>query len=173
MDGTPFDASVSLKVIHYGERQLLVSSIRDISERKALERESALHKHLFDWSPDPIGVLENGVWITANDAYAQLFGLEKAADLIGRNPGEFSPAVQPEGRESGEKAMELMGKAVEDGEVSFYWNHLRNGSEFEAEIHIQAFEFEGRKLLQSTARETPRSKAQNAGNRQGTQAEES
>jgi PAS domain S-box-containing protein len=154
MDGTPFDAEVLLRCVTYNGRQLLISSIRDITERKQRERNLALQQQLFENAPNPIGVLENGHFLSCNQAYAESFGFPSPDSLIGRNPGEFSPAQQPDGADSGEKALAKMQEAQEQGEAYFTWRHYKqDGTPFDAEVTLRPLLFQGRALLQSTLRE--------------------
>ena len=72
---------------------VLISVIRDITERKQTEETLRLNEEkyrvLVEQSPDAIYVYKEGQMYYVNKAAVKLFGAKKAEDIIGRNMVEF------------------------------------------------------------------------------------
>ncbi len=96
-------------------------------------------RQLVDYAPDAIAFinLENGFFIDPNENTTRLFGLsrEELHNKVG--PGQLSPATQPDGRSSLEKAREKVAEALEKGITIFEWVHRNaQGKDFLAEIRL-------------------------------------
>ncbi len=74
--------------------------------------------------------------IYCNQAACLLLGYTKE-EVIGKHPGEISPALQPDGQDSVSKA-ETLNKEVREGSSQlFEWvHHRKDGSEFIAEVKL-------------------------------------
>lgn len=87
------DVDVSLSNIEINEQVLISAIIRDISERKRLERQTKEHQEVirtvFDVTPNPI-VIKNdtGKILDVNSAYCELSGYDKPA-IIGKTVSEL------------------------------------------------------------------------------------
>ena len=80
--------------------------------------------------------LTNGLFSEPNESAARIYGLP-LGELVKVGPAQMSPATQPDGRNSTEKAMEMIGIAMEKGSNIFEWNHINGqGDEFPAEIRL-------------------------------------
>jgi len=148
-----------------GGRPVLVETFFDISDRKRVEsalRESELrYRTIFESSRDAIMTLEPPLWrfTSGNPAAVQMFMAQDEAEFISHGPWDLSPEFQPDGRESGEKAMKMIESAMQDGTRFFEWTHKRlNGKDFPATVLLSRIELAGKTFLQATVRDITKSK---------------
>jgi PAS domain S-box-containing protein len=95
-------------------------------------------RSLIDYAAEGILVLDlsNGLFTEANENASTVYGLPHA-ELMKVGPAQMSPATQPDGRDSTQKAMEMIGIAMERGTNIFEWNHINGqGHEFPCEIRL-------------------------------------
>ncbi|HEY5728735.1 MAG TPA: GAF domain-containing protein [Anaerolineales bacterium] len=95
-------------------------------------------KSLVDYATEGILVLDltNGLFAEPNENATKIYGLPRE-ELVKVGPAQMSPPTQPDGRDSTEKAMELIGVAMEKGSNIFEWNHINGqGDEFPCEIRL-------------------------------------
>jgi len=118
-------------------------------------------RDLFDNSPDPCWLIEKGVFTDCNRAAIALLGYSHRDDIL-QHPSRLSPAFQPDGRPSYEKAEEMMHQAMREGVVRFEWVHCRaDGSSFPVEVTLARLELQGHDVLYCVWRDiTDRKKAQ-------------
>jgi two-component system, sensor histidine kinase PdtaS len=128
-----------------------------IEEKTATLHESELrHRMLFESSRDAIMTLEPPDWrfTSGNPATITMFRAKDEAEFTSAAPWELSPECQPDGRPSGEKAKEMIEKAVQEGSNYFEWTHKRlNGEDFPATVLLTRFEWKEKKILQATVRD--------------------
>jgi PAS domain S-box-containing protein len=92
------------------------------------------YKALFQNSPDAYLLLEEGTFIECNEATEELFRKDRAY-IVGKSPGQLSPAYQPDGKPSEECAEEMIRITKERRKHSFEWVHQRfDGSVFTAKV---------------------------------------
>ncbi|GAB4340992.1 MAG: hypothetical protein Kow0089_15040 [Desulfobulbaceae bacterium] len=109
-------------------------------------------------SEDAMGLLgEDNRFLDCNDAAARLHGYESREELLRKrvHPGEIiSPPRQPDGRDSVEKANEMIRLALDQGTNRFEWTHRRrDGSDFPAEVFLTALVTGGRRLVHAVWRD--------------------
>lgn len=130
---------------------------RDMTETVTLQTELGISelkfKTLFESANDAIFLIKDGVFIECNPKAISIFGLPKEK-IIGKKPQEFSPLYQPNGLLSEQEVNSNLKMAL-DGELqTFYWKHLRSdGSEFDTEISLNAFELDGQYFVQAIVRD--------------------
>ncbi|MCZ2408042.1 MAG: EAL domain-containing protein [Burkholderiales bacterium] len=116
-------------------------------QAQALRHSEKRFRDLFDHSPDPCWLIENGQFTDCNHAAVQVLGYTRRDDIL-RHPARLSPEFQPDGRPSFEKAEEMMQRALRDGVVRFEWEHRRaNGACFPVEVTLARIELQGHDAL--------------------------
>lgn len=141
--------SGSLKIIGYA---------KDITDFKQTEEK---YKALFEYSKDAIMTLEPPTWkfTSANKATLALFNIKDEKELVTLGPWDVSPKNQPDGKDSGEKAKQMIQKAMNKGSSYFEWAHKKiTGEEFFAKVLLTKLEFGGKKLVQATVRDITKEK---------------
>jgi len=111
----------------------------DISQRKEVERalteSEKKYSTLFEKSADAILLIEDGKFIDCNLATIEMLGYSSKKEFLMTHPSELSPVLQADGRDSFEKANEMMSIALENGSHRFEWMHKRkNGDDFPVEV---------------------------------------
>ena len=106
-----------------------IGMIADIDAQRAAERaqcESERRYHaLYESAGEGMSILQNGVFTSFNRAAVELLGYSDEAPLLGKQPAELSPEIQPDGERSSDKQARLLA-AMANGKVErFDWEHLR------------------------------------------------
>jgi PAS domain S-box-containing protein len=150
-DGTEFTVEISLSPLHTDEGVLVISIIRDTTQRRQAE---AKFRGLLESAPDGIVVVDrSGRIVIVNNQTERIFGYSRE-NLIGR-PIEFlvpdrykdvhvahrdKYAANPKARPMGASGMSLTGRK-------------RDGTEFPVEISLSPLETEGGQLVSAAIRD--------------------
>ena len=106
------------------------------------------YRELFERSADAILIIEGETFIDCNAATVEMLGARTKEQVLQSHPSELSPPRQPDGRDSFEKANEMIALAFERGSHRFEWDHKRvNGEVFPVEVLLTAVEEPGRRTL--------------------------
>lgn len=167
--GKMFYVDFSLKPFHdiNGEIVYLIAEGRDITSQheslQSLKESEERFRLIFESSPDPCWLIQDGQFIECNVAAGALFGLTQKEAFIGKHPGLFSPEYQPDGRKSSEAANEKMTLAFRDGVARFEWEHLHSdGHSIPMEITLSPITLNGNPALYCLGRDlTDKRKAEN------------
>ena len=122
----------------------------------ALSRSEERFRALYESSRDAIMTLAPPDWRfrSGNPATVSMFRAKDEHDFISHEPWALSPERQPDGRESGEKAKEMIETAMRDGSNFFEWTHTRtDGEDFSATVLLARMEVAGKTFLQATVRD--------------------
>jgi len=141
------------------EQGALITCI-DITERKQAEKELILAKekaeenedkfrNIFEKSSDAILIIENGIFIDCNIATVEMLGYKTKEGFLNVHPSVLSPEKQPDGRNSNEKAEEMMNLALVNGTHRFEWMHSKSSRViFPVEVLLTAISNEtGNKVI--------------------------
>lgn len=132
---------------------------RDITSRKLAEQESVVAKEklevsekkfreLFEKSGDAIFILENGVFVDCNHATVEMFKYNKKEDILKIHPSDLSPEIQTDGKNSFDKANEMMESTIKNGTHRFEWDYKKSdGKVFPAEVLLTAISNEPEKII--------------------------
>jgi diguanylate cyclase (GGDEF)-like protein/PAS domain S-box-containing protein len=142
---------------------LLITSQIDDQRKKALtaltESEN-IFRNLFEECSDPIFLLKDGRFVGCNNAALALFGYKTRDEVLNLHPASISPAVQPDGRRSAEKANEMIGLALNQGSNRFEWLHIRSdGSPIPVEVTLTPILIDGEILVHANIRDITERKA--------------
>jgi PAS domain S-box-containing protein len=115
-----------------------------VDERtRQLNEQRQRYQSLFETSPNGIFVFRDSRIIDCNPAGEAMLGASRG-QLVGIDPVEISPPMQPDGTDSASGARAHLRSALKDGTTSFEWVHYRmDGTPFHAEITLRVFGTEG------------------------------
>jgi PAS domain S-box-containing protein len=175
MDGSVFPLEVLLTTIQNGERPLMATVCREITERKRAERQvlelnasleqrvnertvalktsEARLRALVEHAPEAIVVFDGstGRFLFGNEHACRLYGvpMDKVTELT---PADVSPEFQPDGRRSSELARELMDEALAGGMPVFEWLHRQqpDGRLIPTEVRLLRLPAEGQNLIRAS-----------------------
>ncbi len=122
--------------------------------------EDSYYKDLFDNSPLPMFLIDNGLIVEANNAMIEIFKVNSKEDIYKLHPYQLSPKEQPDGSNSEEKANSLLKKCLEQGFIQFEWLHKDlEGKEFLVEITLKTVTIKQKQMLFTTFRSIEKEKA--------------
>ena len=142
----------------------------NVGWRRRLRESEAKFRALFDAANDAIFLLHNGVFADCNASGLKLYGVTRD-QLIGQSPALISPPTQPDGRDSQEKALEIIQRAMTGEPQLFEWVHQKSdGTPVHVDVSVSRFELRGEPYLQAIARDiTERKRAEKEEQRVGRQ----
>ncbi len=123
---------------------------RDLTEQKQTIKEllesEIKYQTIFENSGEGF-LLMTDKFIDCNKKLCEMWECSKK-DVIGKDPGEFSPKFQADGSVSAEKARSYIKEAFQKGSKSFYWQHLtRKGNTTETRITLSRIKIKGKHHL--------------------------
>ncbi len=129
------------------QRNILKQTLLDqrISEEK--------YRALFSPANDAISLMDHEIFVDYNDKTMEIFECTRE-EIINHPPYNFSPAFQPDGKSSKEKAQQLIRECIDGKAQRFYWLHNRkDGTLFDAEVSLNTIELEGKLYIQAIVRD--------------------
>ncbi len=156
-DGSEFPVDIMLSPMETAEGRIVISVIRDISDRKkaqeAIRRSEAQFRALFEFSPDAIIASDSQGRITEMNARVEsMFGYQRG-ELLGQSidvlvPERFRHTHPGRRREYGAGArVRPMGAGLE------LYGRRKDGSEFPADIMLGPVETENGRVVLSVIRD--------------------
>lgn len=148
-----------------GEVTGSVGIIRNITDQKrseiALKESENKYKTLFESANDAIFLMEGDTFIDCNARTLELFRC-KRNDILHHKPFEFSPLMQPDGRDSALEALKRISAVIKGSPQFFEWQHKAlDGTLFDAEVALNQVVLEGKTMLQAIVRDiTSRKRAE-------------
>ncbi len=117
-----------------GKPTRVVGTAIDVTERRAADERFRV---LFECSPNACALFDHTGVIDCNPAAVAMLGVKDKAELLGHALAEWSPDLQPDGRRSLEKGVEVDELARRNGIYRFEWVHRRtDGEEFPVEVTL-------------------------------------
>ncbi|HTY57848.1 MAG TPA: PAS domain S-box protein [Bacteroidota bacterium] len=112
------------------------------------------YRALFEGANDAILIMNGEVFIQCNEMTLATFGCDERAEIVGHTPWEFSPPLQPDGRASREKAIEILEDVSKGTPRRFAWTHRRkDGSLFDADVSLSSVTSGTEVFLQALVRD--------------------
>jgi PAS domain S-box-containing protein len=142
-----------------------VGVLRDITDRKnseiALKESEAKYRTLFESANDAIFLMQGDTFVDCNARTEIMFRCRRN-EILNRKPFEFSPVLQPNGRNSTEEALKRINAARNGSSQFFEWQHKAlDGTLFDAEVALNQVVLQGRTMLQAIVRDiTSRKRAE-------------
>lgn len=123
----------------------LSASLRQLRDSENLMRA------LYESTTNAVMMSDGDVFIDCNPAALTLFGCKSKDEFLGKRPSDLSPPHQPGGSASLPLAKAHIANVIKNQTHQFEWVHKRqnDGSEFTAEIKLNAIQFNGRTLVQA------------------------
>ena len=129
----------------------------DISMRRLADEIDQLgeaqYRTLFEVAGDAIFLMEGDRFVDCNTRTLKIFVCSRE-QILNTAPYQFSPPKQPDGRDSKEKALELIQAALDGKSQLFEWTHLRaDGTPFDAEVRLNRVDLYGRPHVLASVRD--------------------
>jgi two-component system, sensor histidine kinase and response regulator len=164
LNGQVFPAEVLLSAMNLEEKKLLQAVVRDITDRKQteeerkraeqeLEEEQNRYRKIFQNSFDANLIIKDGRFIECNDSALKMLQ-QTREEFINKTPLNISTEFQPDGKESGEKAAEMINLAFKNGYHRFEWACKRkDGTLLMLEVSFTPVMLDGNEVLYTTWRD--------------------
>ncbi|MEO7426966.1 MAG: PAS domain S-box protein [Fibrobacteria bacterium] len=157
LDGSLFDTEMSFVGVTLDGKRMVMSVVRDITERKAMEKalseNESRYRTLFESANDAIVLSSNGVIVDCNQRCAEIFRYRRE-ELLGQPTLMCFPEFQPEGVRSDEKIKGIRAAAMTGAPQSVEWNHIRSDKTiFESEASLNRVLIGGMAMLQVVIRD--------------------
>ncbi len=151
-DGTVFYADVNAISIVIDKKPFLMGIFHDTTERKkiadALAESEKRFMDILYASDDAILLIDGETFVECNEATVRMLGYSSREEFLMSHPSSLSPPEQPDGRESFEKANEMIETALEKGFHRFMWIHKKaNGDNFPVDVSLTPIIMHGKTVL--------------------------
>ena len=117
-------------------------------QNRRLQQSQQRFTTLFEHSPEPMWILDDGRFVDCNSAAVRKLGYgDKAATLM-RRPSDISPEFQPDGELSAGKFERILQQVARGHPQRFEWLHLKaDGSAFMADVSLAPAILNGRSVV--------------------------
>ncbi len=112
-----------------------IDELKQECSRLKKQHKTDPYRELFERSADAILIIKGGQFVDCNQATVDMLHFDTRDQVFQTHPSELSPPTQPDGRDSREKADEMIALAFEHGNHRFEWDHRRaDGEVFPVEV---------------------------------------
>lgn len=119
-----------------------------------IKQQKETFEKLYLKSSDCVILAEQDIFIDCNEATLKKLGYKDKNELFGLNPSVISPLYQPDGRNSSEKAKELIETAILNGSHQFEWVHKKStGEEFWVDVVLTTIKLENKNIIHALWRD--------------------
>lgn len=124
----------------------------EIENKETIQQELSENEEkfrlLYERSSDPILFIDQYDFIDCNQAALEKLKLKNHNEIYKIHPGQLSPQQQPDGKNSMEKAKQMMDIAYKSGFHRFDWLHKdREGNEFYVDVALTRIPFSDRTII--------------------------
>jgi diguanylate cyclase (GGDEF)-like protein/PAS domain S-box-containing protein len=128
-DGSVVDVHILGYPLIFEHKQIGVFGVyKDITEQKRVEEAVKASEYtfrtLFEGSSDAVLIMEDNKFVDCNPATIELLGYDSKESIVGKSPWELSPEMQPDKKNSKEKALEIINTTQKN--IRFEWWHQKN-----------------------------------------------
>lgn len=140
-------------------KKFILSIARDITQEKQAKKlllaSEKKYRDLFEKSEDSILIIRDRKFIDCNKATVKMFGFNSKKEMLNTHPSELSPEFQPDGKNSFDKANEILDTISKKGSKRFEWEHSKsNGETFPVEVLLTAVFFDNnQKIIHTVLRD--------------------
>ncbi|NOY74632.1 MAG: PAS domain S-box protein [Kiritimatiellaeota bacterium] len=134
----------------------VVIVFRDVDKEYRMQAELMVSKEkyrlIYETSGDAIMTIAPPEWkfTSGNARIIKMFGVADENEFLTLKPWDLSPKFQPDGQRSLTKAQEMIDKAMELGEHSFDWTHIKlHGGEFFTTVLLNKVDLDGKVFIQA------------------------
>lgn len=115
----------------------------EVETKARLEESERRFRALFESAAEGMLVIQSGSFTEINQAALRMLGYDDATAVLGKQPHQISPAVQPDGENSAIKAANLFAQA-QDKTLRFEWLHQQaDGSPLPVEVSLVSVHLDG------------------------------
>lgn len=119
---------------------------------RLLEEKEQTYRDIFENSADGMFLMSE-VFEDCNQAVCKLFRCDRE-DIIGKSPFDFSPEIQPDGKNSELSAKEKISDAHNGNPQRFYWQHkTKDNLLFDADVALSAISIKGKQVIHAVVRD--------------------
>jgi PAS domain S-box-containing protein len=129
------DADIAVQTTLASQVASAVQNARLFAQAELARQEAQL---LVKYAPEAVVIVDllTGAFADPNENAEKLYGLPRD-ELVKVGPAQMSPPIQPDGRDSTEKAMEKIGEAMQGKTPIFEWMHRNaQGEDFMCEVRL-------------------------------------
>ena len=162
LDGGKIALGAEANPCKFNGQPAFIITARDISVSKIKSAEhletEIKYQSLFGKATDAIFLMKDDIFIECNPAAEKVFDCS-ASEIIGKTLYHFSPASQPDGRESKLKTLEKVNAAAGGEAQSFEWVfQKKDGTQFYNEINLDPVLIKGEWLILAFIRDISKRK---------------
>jgi PAS domain S-box-containing protein len=114
-----------------------------------LQMSEAKYKALYSQAGDAIFLMDKDIFIDCNERALEMFGAARE-QIQGKTFADFSPAKQPDKKESGATAAQMIRNALNGQPQRFYWqNKKKRGTLFDTVVSMSAVTINRQQFIQA------------------------
>lgn len=163
--GNCIDVIVSAAIIKNSKGELLniVVNLTDITEQKRMHKrikeESDNFNNVYKNDFNAISTIDGNNYIECNQAFVTMLNADSKDRILNTHPFQLSPAMQPDGQSSFDKANEMIAIAFKKGFNNFEWTHKKiTGEEFPVDVSLTRIFFKNKQVLHCLWRDLSKEK---------------
>ncbi|MDH5464322.1 MAG: ATP-binding protein [Thiovulaceae bacterium] len=133
---------------------------KEIRIKQTLREQKEALETIFKKTSDGVLLIQEGRFIDCNDAAIKMLKASNKEQILNALPGDISPAKQPGGKGSPEKAAEMIGKALQEGSANFECFHKAfDNSTFIVDVTLTRLEINNDTVIHVSWRDITEKKA--------------
>jgi PAS domain S-box-containing protein len=128
--------------------------LKEQNLKRIIEKQKKGFETFFENSSDGILIIKNNHFVQCNQKAVQMLHYNNKSELLNTHPSELSPKIQPDGKNSSQKANEMIAVALKNKAHQFEWVHTKaNGEDFWVEISLTPMTLDNDEVIHVTWRD--------------------